>query len=110
MEKVGFFSVRVSDEWESGTRLTMTFISSLPQLLKNMEADDSACEICAAAVLPFLDLEHPPFLQEAAVAFFQSLAESQPDIVHVKLMEVYHQFGEQENKVGKEITRLLWNG
>lgn len=83
-----YFRSRYSDEWEPGTRLTISFISLLPQLLKNIEAEDSAYEICATAVLPFLDAEQPKFLQEAALAFFQGLAETQPDLVHVKLTEV----------------------
>ncbi|GAV07880.1 hypothetical protein RvY_17661-2 [Ramazzottius varieornatus] len=103
---------RYSDEWDPGTRLTISFISLLPQLLKNIEAEDSAWEICATAVLPFLDAEQPKFLQEAALAFFQGLAGTQPDLVHVKLTEVSCIDEDQpvHNIVHEDIFDLFSNG
>ncbi|OQV14791.1 putative TELO2-interacting protein 1-like protein [Hypsibius exemplaris] len=77
----------IADHWSPTEQLLITLLTSLPRLLKRIDAEDSVCEIVAAAVLPFLSPDQPAQLRQQAVGFFRELAVQQPDLVVVKMTE-----------------------
>ncbi|XP_055340192.1 TELO2-interacting protein 1 homolog [Paramacrobiotus metropolitanus] len=69
-------------------QLQLTFLESLPALLKAIEAEDTSYDVLANAVVGYLDRRQSKALNESAVSFFKKMAIWQPDIIYIKMLEL----------------------